>query len=368
MKRLVYIFFVAVLLSSCNKLENKPEDEEEEEEFLELGNLQKILDGYHVVAIEFDSKGNTWIGTFSHGIIRYNAKEMVFIDSESIIPGGFTLQDIAIDKKDNVWIGVSWVEFEFGVRLLRGGLLKYDGQEFTLYHSRNTPMPLDMARIIKIDSKNNIWFLCGSVSTGGLVKFDGIEWTVFTPDNSILPNTLIHSIAIDQLDNVWLGLSDHLIKIQNSGGWEIYSSEELGFSQFFLKKGYYIRDIQINSENYIIGAIDYSFYSFDKHPFYFPVPNLLVMFIFNGEKITEFVTWAYFFAGIAIIGIDHNDYIWCSQNWVKPSRLAVWYGGEYGKMIDYSQFDDSIFTIKEAPDYKIWFGTGTGIYISDNIK
>ena len=361
MKRLVYILFVAVFFYSCNK----PEDKPKEEEFVELGNLQKILYGYHVRAIEFDSKGNAWIGTLDQGIIRYNANETVFFDSESIIPGGFTLQDIAIDKKDNIWIGVSGTEFEFGVGLWGGGLLKYDGQEFTLYNSQNTPMPLDMARKIEIDSQNNIWFLCGNYNTGGLVKYDGTEWTVFTPDNSVLPYTSINSIAIDQSDNVWLGVYNHLIKITNSGGWEIYSGEELGFYQYGPGGGYDIGYIKINSKNCVIGTLDYKFYGFEAPPLLFPVPNLLVMFIFDGEKTTEFVIWNYFYTGISNITIDHNDYIWCSQKWVNPNRHGVWYGGEHGEIIDDSKFDDYIATIREAPDYKIWFGTGNGIYIKN---
>ena len=360
MKRLVYILFVAIFFYSCNKLEDKPK---EEEEFVELGNLQKILDGYHVRAIEFDSKGNAWIGTFEQGIIRYNAKETVFFNPESIIPGGFILWDIAIDKKDNVWFGVSGKEFEFDVGLNGGGLLKYDGQEFTLYNSQNTPMPLDMARKIEIDSQNNIWFICGNYTTGGLVKYDGTEWTIFTPDNSVLPYASINSIAIDQSDNVWLGMYNYLIKINNSGGWEKYSGEELGFYQYGPGGGYNIGDIKINSRNCVVGTIDYKYYNFDLSPLEYPVPNLLVMFVFDGKKITEFVTWTYFYVGIQNITIDHKDYIWCSQTLITPYRHGVWYGGEHGKIIDHSKFDEYIAIIREAPDYKIWFGTGNGIYI-----
>ena len=90
----------------------------------ELGSLQKILDGYVVNAIAFDSKGNAWIGTQGKGLIRYNANEIIVYNSEnSALPKDFIIWDIAVDKNDNVWIGAN------------GGAWKYDGEKFTLYNS-----------------------------------------------------------------------------------------------------------------------------------------------------------------------------------------------------------------------------------------
>ena len=333
----------------------------------ELGSLQKILDGIHVRVIEFDSKGNAWIGTFDHGIIRYNAEETIFFDAESIIPGGFTVWDISIDNNDNVWIGVSGNEFEFGVGSLGGGLLKYDGQEFTLYNSKNTPMPLDHARFIEIDSHNNIWFVCSNVATGGLVKYDGAEWTVFTTDNSVLPYSNISSIAIDQSDNVWLGVVYYMIKITNSGEWKIYTPEEWGFTQFYHWSGA-ITDIKINSNNHLVVAIDYRWGHIP-----YPEPDLLVMFVFDGEKTNEFVLWENFASGVSSITFCHKGYVWCTYDWgiaYGSSRYGVWFGGERGGLIDGRIIDDQcgellpyITIIKEAPDHTIWFGTGHGIVI-----
>jgi hypothetical protein len=90
------------------------------------------------------------------------------------------------------------------------------------------------------------------------------------------------------------------------------------------------------------------------------------MFVFDGEKTTEFILWDYFLVGIGNLFIDHNDYVWCS----KPTfsllyRYGVWLGNDHCEIIDFSKFDEYIATIREAPDYKMWFGTGNGIVISD---
>ena len=167
MKKLVYIFCIVVFCYSCDK--PNEEDIEQDKKDIELGTdkflvvpLQKILDEYHVTTIAFDSKENAWIGTFKQGLIRYNAEETVFYNSEnSIIPEGFSVSDIAIDKNDNVWIAGSGGGSEEIDGIVYGGsgggLLKYDGREFTLYNKQNTLMPLDRAAYVEVDSKNNVW-------------------------------------------------------------------------------------------------------------------------------------------------------------------------------------------------------------------
>ena len=110
-------FFAGIITSvSCDK---NMDDEYNDNDIFELGSPQKILDGYVVQAIDFDSKGNVWIGTFNQGLVRYNAKETVIFNSDnSAISKDFVIWDIAVDKNDNVWIGYSGEG-------LAGGLLEY---------------------------------------------------------------------------------------------------------------------------------------------------------------------------------------------------------------------------------------------------
>ena len=250
MKKLIYLLCVAVFFCSCNKsVENVDEDNKDEikvvfeqrsvpSQVSDIDSLQKILDGYVIMAFDFDSKGNAWIGTFQQGVIRYNAEETVFYTFDN----GFVIWDIAVDKNDNVWVGCG------------KGLLKYDGQEFILYNSQNTAMPEDVGRQIAVDSKNNIWIASCRAYSGGLVKYDGTTWTAYTPDNSNMPANLIESIAIDQSDNVWLAFYNCLVKIENDK-WNIYDEKTLGFGWR------YISDIQFDSKNRLWGIIDDSYSS-----------------------------------------------------------------------------------------------------------
>ena len=304
------------------------------------GSLQKILDGYVVKAIAFDSKGNAWIGTQGQGLIRYNENETVIYNSEnSVLPKDFVIWDIAVDKNDNVWIGAN------------DGVWKYDGIEFTFYNSQNTAMPEDIVRSIAVDSKNNIWMASCRFRQGGLVKYDGNTWTAYTPDNSPLPTNSVKGIAFDKSDNVWLSLSDYvnqayLVKI-STDRWDIYDENDLGF------KPYYFGGIQCDSKNRLWGAIDYSL----SDTWVSPSPHF---FIFDEKQTTPLSCGNDVRVTLPRITIDNNDDVWC---YGVGSVWGVWIGEQW------KQLDNSVFgganpwIIKEATDHRIWFGTENGIYI-----
>ena len=309
----------------------------------DLGSLQKIFDGYVVQAIAFDSKGNAWIGTQGKGLIRYNENETIFYNPKnSVLSDDFIIWDMAVDKNDNVWIGVSC------------GVWKFDGEEFTLYNSKNTAMPEDIVWKIAVDSKNNIWMASCRFRQGGLVKYDGTEWTAYTPDNSLLPANSIHGITVDQLDNVWLSSGDYvneayLVKISNDR-WDVFDKIDFGFTP------YYFGEIQFDSKNRLWGAIDYSLSS--------TMINFPHFFIFDGEKSTQLSCGDYWRNAGSLSGftIDHNDYVWCFEG----STNGVWIDEKWS-ILGSSAFNGSkVWVIKEDRDHKIWFGTGNGIYIKDN--
>ncbi len=346
MKKLTFIFIgVAIGFCSCKKPDTTPIQNSGEVIFgplkFELGSMQKILDGYIVKAIAFDSKGNAWIGTFNQGVIRYNAQETVIFNSDnSIIPKDFVIWDIAVDKNDNVWVGGT------------EGLLKYDGKKFTLYNSRNTAMPEDVVWNIAVDSKNNIWLASCRFRQGGLAKYDGAEWTAYTPGNSALPTNSVKSIAIDRSDNVWLALSDeineaYLVKISNNK-WNVYAEKELGFKPF------YFGDIEFNSKNCLVGAIDHSI----GGSLVTPPPHF---FTFDGKTTTLLsCDDAYIHISKPKITIDHNNYVW---HYGVNSDCGVWVG-ERWKKFDRSEFGgSSVWALKEDARKRIWFGTEDGIYI-----
>ncbi len=339
MRKWILFFSITVSLLACEKSDLKV--------FSDLsptvpGNPDtdfnlKILDGYFITSIAFDSRGNAWIGTFDKGLIRYNSTEtVVYNSSNSAYPVNSVIWDVAVDSRDNVWIGTA-------------GLVKFDGLNFTLYNSVNTSIPEDFVYSLAIDSKDNIWFTSCRFKEGGIVKYDGSTWNVFTPGNSGLPVNLVQSITVDKDDNVWLALSEivtqtYLVRISGDR-WTNYTSDDLGFTP------YYFGNIQFNSRNQLCGAIDYSLSSLG-------VLTGPQVFIFNGatSRQLNFDNMS----RIKSLTVDNQDNIWC----LAADGFAVYNGVKW--TIDNSNFKDhGIFSIEQSPDKKIWIGTGDGIYINN---
>ena len=326
----VCIFCVTAFFSSC-VVESGPKE-------IELGPLRKILIGYNMKSIAFDSKGNAWIVTQEQELIKYNEMEtMVFNSTNSILPEEIYISSVAVDKKDNVWIGAS------------DGVWKYDGKKFTLYNSQNTSMLEDLVWSIAVDSKNNVWMSSCRVRQGGLVKYDGTKWTVYTPNNSALPVNMIHGIAIDQSDNVWLALGEYvnqsyLVKISNDK-WEVFDENDFGF------KPYWHGGIQCDSRNRVLAGISYFLSSFSG-------PHFPDFFIFDGKKTTQLSRGDNISLSETII--NHKDYVLCFG--------GVWIGEQW-RRLDSSEFGgSSVRAVKEDPYHRIWVGTEDGIYISEKIK
>jgi ligand-binding sensor domain-containing protein len=331
MKNLFLSIVILLPLVACNKASDTPP--------AIIGHEfnTRILDGYFVTSIAFDKLGNAWMGTFKQGLIKYNAGEVtVYHAGNSTLSDTSVIHDVAIDSKNNVWIGCD-------------GLMKFDGNTFTHYHSANTPMPEDYVSAIAIDAKDNVWFSSSRFQKGGVVKYDGANWTVYTPDNSDLPANFVRSIAIGKNDEVWLALNEvvnHAFLAKISGdNWTVYTHAGLGFTP------YYLGNIQIDSKNRLCGANDFSLSSLLAN-------NGPQVFIFNGassEKLQFDNT-----SIVRFITVDNQDNIWCGLY----GGYSVYNGVDW--KVKSSRFqNEGVFAIEQSPDGRIWIGTGDGVYVSD---
>ena len=111
MKRLVlnYLVIAAIItvavMTSCVKDNN-----EGGVKTFALGPLQKILDGYTVLSISFDSKGNTWIGLLKWKLqkVKFNIVSFdTMIRKQKFIIPTIQLSVYAIkeDAEQRIWIG-----------------------------------------------------------------------------------------------------------------------------------------------------------------------------------------------------------------------------------------------------------------------
>jgi ligand-binding sensor domain-containing protein len=63
------------------------------------------LGEYVINSIAFDSKGNTWLGVYGYGLIKYNDGNVEVYTSSNSGLSENTIHEVEVDKYDNVWIG-----------------------------------------------------------------------------------------------------------------------------------------------------------------------------------------------------------------------------------------------------------------------
>ena len=162
------------------------------------------LTGRWIMQLRKDLTGKIW-GCHFQGLFEINGTT---ITNHLLQPGGFPLyvnaSCVDFDSYNNKWVGV-----------YDGGIGKFDGINWTIYNTSNSPLPENKIWSIAVDQNNIVWI---GTETKGLVKFDGVNWTVYNTSNSVITNNRIDAISVDKLNNVWIAPSYGGIIIHNPQG------------------------------------------------------------------------------------------------------------------------------------------------------
>ena len=175
----------------------------------------------YVTSVAIDLSGNKWIGT-DKGLVKFDGTNWTtYNTSNSRLPNNY-VSSIAIDGNDTLWIGTD----PYGnlSPYVGGGLAKFHDTTWTTYDTLNSKLPHNAITTIAIDRSGNKWigtkYLMNGAYTltgGGLVKFDGTNWTTYTTSNSGLPDNFVHSITIDGSGNKWIGTNGGLAVYKEGG-------------------------------------------------------------------------------------------------------------------------------------------------------
>ncbi len=155
-----------------------------------------------------DASGVMWIA--DHNIYSYDGNEFKSYWWDVPIKEATC---VVRDKAGNLWFGgkpdesAGWP----------GGLLEFDGSNWTLFNKSNSSLPDDYVTSLACDTTGNIWI---GTFWGGLAKLapDG-TWSVFNRDNSPLDNNGIQKVVVDTLtNNLWILNRDAGVFIYNENG------------------------------------------------------------------------------------------------------------------------------------------------------
>ncbi len=193
-------------------------------------NTNSVLDKEPITCMAI-SGSTVWMGTI-RGLVKFDGNEWTrYNPQNSALPAPF-IRNIAVEANGNVWMGVSneinldSIDSESMV-----GLVKFDGTNWTLYNSENSPL-LKENRVnsIAIDSKGNKWIATAShllfdhTSGAGILKFDNTTWTAYTKANTPLPDNRINWVGVDNNDNIWF---HQLIQDHSKSFWGVFNENGL---------------------------------------------------------------------------------------------------------------------------------------------
>ncbi len=185
-----------------------------------------------------DMESKIWIGSVEEGLLCYDGGNWTRFDTTNSPLPENNISSLEVDSANNLWIGmmgihgglskfdgISWtvwnlteygienpivmdLEFDSEGKLWLGtygdGLIKFDGEHFTIFNSQTTDLDENLEEIntIKIDGEGHIW--CGT-DIRGAMNFDGVsEWTYYHSYEYEIDNA-IYSIDIDHENNIWFG-------------------------------------------------------------------------------------------------------------------------------------------------------------------
>lgn len=148
--------------------------------------------------IALDAEGNKWIATNSGGLVKFDGSNWTVFNTTNSGIAQDALRCVAIDNSGKIWVGSK-----------SNGISVYDGSSWTTYDELNTPLLSDHIFEITFDQDNVAW-----IGTGmeGMYKFDGTTWTNYTYGVNYLPGEFVYCITIDENNIKWIGTEGGLAR------------------------------------------------------------------------------------------------------------------------------------------------------------
>lgn len=152
-------------------------------------NLVQIASDY-IGTIAFDKKGNTWLGTWSNGVLKYDGIQTTRFDLSNGFPG-YDGNAIYLDKTDTLWFGSE------------RGISKYDGNRWIDY---SQILKTGEVKYITSDSTNILWI---GTKANGVYEYylkrdtlSSLSLTLKNDERTIYPNPTSDFVYFKNISNI----------------------------------------------------------------------------------------------------------------------------------------------------------------------
>lgn len=250
----------------------------------------------------------------------------------SALPGN-TVNDIFIDKYDEIWFAVSG-----GVALLENSVGIQSGNvmdNWTVYTASEMGVESDIVLKIKYVETYKMWF----ATLGGLTALYSGTWLPYTTDNSDIPTNLITDVDRDSDENAWVSTYGEGLVMFDGTVWAVYDTAN--------------SSIPSNTvTTVLIDLGDTVWCTTPNGVLKFKDSYTMVMTSSNSGLISD---------DIYCMAIDRNRHKWFGRE-----GGVTRYDEADSTWIHYTSFHsavftDSVLTIVEDEDDNLWFGTSVGL-------
>lgn len=160
------------------------------------------IQGEWVRFAKFDPGGSLWVSArwpfWSEGgvgILDFQDQTWkTFANWDSPVPSQY-VNDIEFGSGGVVWMATD------------GGLVKKDGDRWTIYNTSNAPLLHNVIRNIELDSDGHVWINNTQNTLGAIFEFDGNVWTSFSVPTELPwqdPWRGLSGLLVDSNDHVWV--------------------------------------------------------------------------------------------------------------------------------------------------------------------
>ncbi|HEX2867768.1 MAG TPA: two-component regulator propeller domain-containing protein [Ignavibacteriales bacterium] len=194
--------FVLILVSSYSFCQDK--------QWINYNTKNSKLPSNKINAIAVDSFGVKWVSA-DKGLVKIDGENWTIYDkSNSAVTCPYPGQ-IAIEGKDTLWIATYCA-----------GLIRFDGTNWKVYTHSNSPLPSNgWINSVAIDNQGNKW---AATASNGVAKFDGKNWTIYNKDNTPLPSNFVNYVAINPMGWKIFGTDNGLAMFADTA-WYVFNKD-----------------------------------------------------------------------------------------------------------------------------------------------